>query len=108
MIYNVIKFNDFNKKNITINFQIINGDVMRSILWIYGSALAFGFALFGFWIGSILLVTITGNPSGFVFITGGIIGALIGILIGFSAAIKSETMRKAKKQPSDNREKPKK
>lgn len=71
---------------------------MRTILWIYGSALAFGFALFGFWIGSILLVTITGNDSEFVFLTGGILGMIVGILIGFSVAIKSETMRNNRNQ----------
>lgn len=52
-----------------------------------GIILAFGFAVFGFWTGSIVLVSITGNSSETVSLIGGIIGMIIGILVGISPAI---------------------
>lgn len=59
---------------------------MQDIL-IIGILMAFGFAILGFLTGSIVLVSITGNPSETVSLIGGIIGMIIGILAALYPAI---------------------
>lgn len=73
---------------------------MYIIFWIIGIILALVFAFFGFWTGSIVLVSITGNPSEAVSIIGGIIGMIMGILAGIGPVIILETMKKSKKVSS--------
>ncbi len=60
--------------------------------------MAIGFAVFGFWTGSFVLVTLTGNSSQTISLIGGIIGMIIGILVGIGPVIVMETMKKTKKQ----------
>jgi hypothetical protein len=75
------------------------------MLWLYGILLAAGFAVFGFWTGSFVLVNITGNSSETISLIGGIIGMIIGILVGIGPVIIIETMKKTKKQTSGNEKK---
>lgn len=70
---------------------------MNIMLWIYGIFLAVGFTVFGFWAGSIVLVTLTGNSSETISLIGGIIGMIIGILVGLGPVIVMEIMKKTKK-----------
>jgi hypothetical protein len=80
-------------------------NIMNIMLWLYGILLAAGFAVFGFWTGSFVLVNITGNPSETIYLIGGIIGGIIGILVGIGPVIVIETMKRTKKQTSGNEKK---
>lgn len=66
---------------------------MDLMLWIYGIFLAAGFAVFGFWTGSFVLVTLTSNSSETISLIGGIIGMVIGILVGIGPVIIMEIMK---------------
>jgi hypothetical protein len=78
---------------------------MNIMLWLYGVLMAIGFAVFGFWTGSFVLVTLTGNSSETVSLIGGIIGMIIGILVGIGPVIVIETMKKTKKRTPDKEKK---